>query len=306
MLSYLADLRRALLRSLGHDVLTTAKAAAYSAILSVFPALLVLTTLLALTPETSSMGGEIRSAFEQILPSDTMDLVQSYFQNQHTRSVKALWSSSIISLFAAMGVMLSLMEGFRRAYQLPRGQWRFIRQQSMAVVLIFICLVPMAFASMLVAFGHLIETWMIDNSERALRYYVLYLWRLVRWAIALLTSVSVLEVIYYFGTPRVHTWKRFLPGAAIATLFWFISTLAFGWYVVRFTDYSMIYGPLGAAVATLIWLYLTSLAVLFGAEFNAQIHRSATQQESDELTSVSLAAADSAQENCEPQFNSSE
>lgn len=273
MLRFFGHLRRAMLRSVGHDVLTTAKAAAYSAILCVFPALLVLTTLLALTPETTSMSGEIRSAFQQILPTDTMDLVQSYFQNQHTRSVKALWSASIISLFAATGVMLSLMEGFRRAYQLERGQWRFWRQQAVAVLLIFVCLLPMAFASMLVAFGHLIETWMIDNSEVALRYYVLYLWRVVRWAIALLTGVSVLAVIYYFGTPRVHRWNWFLPGAALASLFWFFTTLAFGWYVTRFTDYSMIYGSLGAAVATLIWLYITSLAVLFGAEFNAQIHR---------------------------------
>lgn len=263
--------RRALWKALAHNVLTMAKAAAYSAILSLFPALLVGTTLLALSPETATLRGEIRAAFVELLPPDTMTLVQSYFQAQHVLSSKVLWSASLVSIFAAMGVMLSLMEGFRRAYQLPRAIWSFWRERAIALMLIPFCLVPMVFATVLVAFGHQIEGWMIDNSDHELRHYVLIAWRISRWVIALLTTAMVLGVIYHFGTPQKQHWKRIVPGAVLATGTWFLTTLTFGWYVTRFANYTIVYGSLGAGIATLIWLYITSLSVLIGAEFNAQV-----------------------------------
>jgi uncharacterized BrkB/YihY/UPF0761 family membrane protein len=67
-------------------------------------------------------------------------------------------------------------------------------------------------------------------------------------------------------------WRETIPGAAIATASWFLATLLYGWYVTRFADYSIVYGSLGAAIATLVWLYMISLSVLIGAEFNAQLY----------------------------------
>ena len=69
-----------------------------------------------------------------------------------------------------------------------------------------------------------------------------------------------------------QSWKRTLPGAVAATAMWFLTTLVFGWYVTRFANYSQVYGSLGAGIALLFWLYIISLSVLCGAEFNAQFH----------------------------------
>jgi len=267
-----ASFRRALGRSLAHDVLTSAKAAAYSAILSWFPALLVVTTVLALTPQTDTFTGEIRSVFRQILPSDTMELAQTYFTTRHGRSVQVLWSASLAAVMAAMGVMSSLMEGFRRAYRLPRHLWGFWRSHAIALALIPICLVPMIFATAIIVFGHQIELWMIDNADHELRSYVFLLWRTLRWAIAVATGITVLTAIYHFGAPRTQSWKCCLPGATMATLTWFVATLAYGWYVTRFAVYMTVYGSLAAVIATLVWLYITSLSILIGAEFNAQVY----------------------------------
>src|ERR1017187_9188249 len=72
-------------------------------------------------------------------------------------------------------------------------------------------------------------------------------------------------------TPSVpRPWHTILPGAVMATAMWFLTTLAFGWYVTRFANYSEVYGSLGAGIALLFWLYIISLSVLCGAEFNAQ------------------------------------
>lgn len=263
--------REAMLSSLDHDVLGTGKAAAYSAILSVFPALLVLTALLAVAPGSNSFRGEIRSALDQVLPRDTMDLAQAYLQNQHKRSIQVVLSAAAISILAGMGVMLSLMDGFLRAYSMDRTAWKSRRRYLVAFFLLPSCAVPMGCATLMVIFGHQIELWMINNADSELRSYVLVLWRTVRWAIAIVTCVSVLTVIYHLGTPHQNRWKWVVPGASVATILWFLSTLLFGWYVTRFADYSVVYGSLGAGIATLVWLYITAIAVLFGGEFNARI-----------------------------------
>ena len=66
------------------------------------------------------------------------------------------------------------------------------------------------------------------------------------------------------------SWRASLPGAALATGLWLVSTLLFGYYVTRFANYSRVYGSLGAAIALMVWLYIIALSVLLGAEFNAQ------------------------------------
>src|ERR1700691_4278879 len=285
MLRAVAHLRRAVWAAFGHSVFSMAKAAAYSAMLSVFPALVVVTTLFAVVPSGDDLRGVIRSALEQVLPPDTMLLVQNYFINYHTRSIRIVWGCAFVSLFAAMGVLLSLMEGFRRAYRLPRGVWGFWQERIAAVFLVPGTMLPMAAATVFLAFGHSIENWMINNSGHELHFYVIWFWRLTRWAIALLASVMSIVLIYHFGLPRHKhpehggrmafirgRWRETLPGATIATVSWFLATLLYGWYVTRFADYAIVYGSLGAAIATLVWLYMVSLSVLIGAEFNAQLY----------------------------------
>ncbi|MGC2298764.1 MAG: YihY/virulence factor BrkB family protein [Acidobacteriaceae bacterium] len=285
MLRAVAHLRRAVWAAFGHSVFSMAKAAAYSAMLSVFPALVVVTTLFAVVPSGDDLRGVIRSALEQVLPPDTMLLVQNYFINYHTRSIRIVWGCAFVSLFAAMGVLLSLMEGFRRAYRLPRGVWGFWQERFAAVFLVPGTMLPMAAATVFLAFGHSIENWMINNSGHELHFYVIWFWRLIRWAIALLASVMSIVLIYHFGLPRHKhpehggrmafirgRWRETLPGATIATVSWFLATLLYGWYVTRFADYAIVYGSLGAGIATLVWLYMVSLSVLIGAEFNAQLY----------------------------------
>ncbi|MGA7521946.1 MAG: YihY/virulence factor BrkB family protein [Acidobacteriaceae bacterium] len=284
MLRLFHHLRRAIWAAFGHSVFSMAKAAAYSAILSIFPAMLVVTTMFAMMPSGGDLRGLLRGGFERILPPDTMQLVQMYFVINHARSLRIVWGSAFISIFAAMGVVLSLMEGFRRAYRLPRGIWGFWRERVVALLLVAGTMVPMAVATVILAFGHVIERWMIENSGLDLHNYVVVGWRLVRWVVALLASVLSLMVVYHFGVPREELsagsarwaerraqWRETLPGAAIATATWFLSTVLYGWYVIRFGHYSLVYGSLGAGIATLVWLYMVSLSVLMGAEINAQV-----------------------------------
>jgi len=258
-----------------HDVLNTAKAAAYSGILMLFPMLVVATTVLTMVPEGTNMIGELRGNFLNFLPGDSLSLLHSSQTMRHLKSARVLFSAAGLSLFAGIGVMNSLMEGFRRAYRLPQRQWGSIwEQQLRALLLVLIVVVPMALASMVLVFGRVIESWMIDLANHEVRYLVLFFWRLVRWAITLATGVAVLGALYHFGTRRTEHWLRVMPGAIAATLAWFPTTLAFGWYVTRVANYSRYYGSFSAGIATLVWLYITAFSALLGAELNGVLFRS--------------------------------
>ena len=272
MARILAQLRSSLALAMDHDLFGMAKAAAYSGMLFSFPAILVVTTLLAQVPEGTTLVGDVRSSLDQFLPAGSMYLLEDALESRHLYSAQVLLSATSLSLFAGLGLMLSLMEGFRRAYQLPRD-WGYWQRVLRALLLVPIVLVPLWLASLLLVFGQQIETWMINNAGHELRYIVLFGWRMVRWALALSTSVCVLAALYHFGTRRREHWKWVIPGAAVATLVWFPATLLFGWYVTRVADYSMFYGSFAAGIATLVWLYITSLSALLGAELNGVLFR---------------------------------
>jgi membrane protein len=272
MARYFSRIREALLQSLAHDIVNTAKAAAYSGMLMFFPAVLVMTTFLSLVETGPYPVGETRSVLEQFLPPDTLDLIQTSVLTHLHHSVPVIASAIGLSFFAGLGVMLSFMEGFRRAYQLPPEDWTFWGRRLRALLLVPIALVPLALASLVIVFGHQIEYWMIDNSGHELRHVVIFFWRMVRWSVTFLTILTVLTALYHFGTRRTEHWLWVLPGAIAGTLIWFPATLAYGWYVTRAANYTRLYGSFAAGIATLVWLYLTSFSVLLGAELNGVLY----------------------------------
>lgn len=278
MVQFAARFRKAVWLALEHDVLNTAKAAAYSGMLMLFPGMVAVTTLLALVPEGTTLVGEMRGTFLHFLPADTLSLLVSSMQAQPLQSAQLVFSALSLSVFAGLGLMLSLMEGFRRAYRLPRGDWGFWRRRLRALMLVPIVCVPLALATLVLVFGHQIERWMIDNAAHELRFAVIFFWRLVRWTIAVVASVSVLGALYHFGTKRTEHWLYVMRGAIAATAVWFPATLAFGWYVTRIANYSRFYGSFGAGIATLVWLYITSFSALLGAELNGVFFRARQEQ----------------------------
>lgn len=278
MRKFLRHFRKAVFLALEHDVLNTAKAAAYSGMLMFFPAFIVLTALIAKFPEGPTAVGEIRWVSGQILPADTVRLMLSSMQARNPHPNRLIISGITLSIFAGLGLMLTLMEGFRRAYRLPRNEWRFWERRGRALFLVFVVLVPLALATILLVFGRAIELWMVFNAGHDLRSLVLVLWRITRWSLALGTSLAVLGALYHFGTRRGEHWMRVMPGAGAAAAVWFPATLAFGWYVTRIADYTIFYGSFGAGIATLVWLYITSFSVLLGAELNGVLFRERNRQ----------------------------
>ena len=270
--------RQVLIQAFEHDVLNTAKAAAYSGMLMLFPTMVLITALLVLVPEGTTMLGQIRVTFMNFLPADTYMLLLSSMQTRRLQSAQLMFSALLLSVFAGLGMMLSMMEGFRRAYQLKRSDWGFWGRRFRALLLVPTVQLPLALATLVLVFGHQIENWMFDLATHELRYAVLFFWRIVRWAIAVVTSITVLGVLYHFGTRRKEHWFNVMPGAVVATALWFPATLAFGWYVTSVANYTRFYGPFAEGIATLVWLYISSLSALLGAELNGVLFRARLQR----------------------------
>ncbi len=266
---FLNLLRNAVWRAFQHDAFAIAKASAYSSILTFFPTLLVLGSVLAARRNTQAFSREISDALTKILPAGT-STAQAYLRGSSGRSVGVLFTTSLLSLWLASGVMISWMEGFRRSYALPKI-WGLVKERLVALSLVILAGIPLSCATILVAFGNRIETRILFHVAHEFSPYIYVMWMFVRWLIAILTSVSVIALIYHNAVPRTQPWHSVLPGATLATGMWFVVTMIFGWYLQHYADYSVIYGSLGAAIALLVWMYLISLVILIGAEFNAML-----------------------------------
>jgi len=269
MLRFLRLLRLAFWRAFQHDAFAIAKASAYSSILTFFPGLLVVGSVLATSHRTEAYLREISYALGRILPAGSATAV-AYLKGTTQRPVNLLITTSLLTLWTASGVMISWMEGFRNAYQLPKT-WGLLKERLIAFSLVVLAGIPMTFSTILVAFGSRIETRILFHIGHELGFFVLLMWTAIRWAIATLTSIAVIALIYHNAVPRTQPWHSVLPGATLATGMWFATTMLFGWYLNRYADYSIIYGSLGVGIALLVWMYMVSLVVLVGAEFNAML-----------------------------------
>jgi membrane protein len=265
-----------------HDCLNTAKATAYSAIFAIFPVLGFFAAMVSLLPYTGPVRSQITIFMNRVLPESVAPLFQHFFSTAHSSSQSAgvLVVAGLVSVGGAAGVLATLMEGFRRAYGLSEQCWGpgwrgMVRRQVQSYLLVPIALVPLTIASVLVVFGHFMLLGLMHFSPTGWDSGLYWTANAIRWIASLGATAAVLAFIYRFAVPVRPSWRDVVPGAAFATATWFVSTVTFGVYVTRFANYSRVYGSLGTGIVLLVWLFLTSLTVICGAELNAELARDA-------------------------------
>ncbi|HWF06133.1 MAG TPA: YihY/virulence factor BrkB family protein [Candidatus Angelobacter sp.] len=279
-------LRRAFWKAFQHDQFSTAKGAAYSSILTLFPAFLVVTSILEASHDTEGFLVQIAEAVGWVLPPGSRSVALSFFQTQQHHATRIIYSASIVTLLAATGVMISWMDGFRKAYGMA-NTWGFWRERAVALYLVLLALIPLGFATILVVFGNEVENWVQSETMHLFKPFIVLVWQGVRWTIAVLTAIALMALMYHHGLPKTQSWRRVLPGAVFAAILWFPATVLFGWYVRVYATYTVVYGSLSAAIALLVWLYIVSVIVLFGAEMNAQVYPKQTENDVTEKEGVS-------------------
>jgi membrane protein len=274
--NFLWLLRRSLLASFDDGCLGSAKAAAYSALLSFFPVLASTATILVQTKQQVVLR-TIENALREVVPPESADLVVQQFSVSGARPFTLLVVAGLISVWAASGVIKSLIEGFQAAYRVPRSRG-FFHQTAVSMALVVASAVPLLFASLLIVFGTTVEQTVLHwlGLESGSRLASVWEWgsRFARYAVSFSATALITAGLYYFGPYRRQQWRFVWPGAILATGLWLVATSGFAWYTRNIAHYNVMYGSIGAGIALLVWMYVMAVIALIGCEFNAAYERS--------------------------------
>lgn len=280
-------LRRAFIAAFEDGCFGIAKGAAYSFLLALFPVLTTLASLL-IHVKATAVVSLIATFVTQVAPPGTDELIVSRLREHGNKQVSLSVIAIIVSLWAASGAMMSLMEGFQAAYRMPSGR-PLLKQRGMALFLVLVAAIPAIGASVLVLFGYRLEAAFLHSTgiaERGsdIRLSLRIIGQIVRYVVAFGTTVLVNGLIYYFG-PNHRAESKFAPGASksrlvrvwpgafLATMMWLLVTAGFAWYVNNIANYNIVYGSLGTIIVLLVWMYLLAVIALIGCEFNAERER---------------------------------
>ena len=269
-------LKQTFIASYEDDCYGTAKGIAYSGLLSLFP---ILTSIAAILVRANAevVSRTLARLLFRFAPPGSEELILTQFAVKGQRPGWLVVVAALLSILAASGAMMSLMEGFQAAYRLPSGR-PLLKQRGMAVLLVFIVAVPAVGASILIVFGRRLESWVFTLLGFKWPGGHLTGWPAIvsvssRYAIAFACVVLATGLLYYFGPNQRVKLRSVWPGAILATGLWVLATSAFAWYVRHLANYNVMYGSIAAVIVMLVWMYLLAIIALFGCEFNAERER---------------------------------
>ena len=269
-----AVLARAARSALEHDVPMLASALAYSTFFAVPATLLVVLGIFSLTADPAMIDG-LMDRLVTIAPAEAVDLIESSLvrlEQQPSAGVVMTIVGFVIALWATTGAITTAMTAINRAHD-RKDERGFVRRRVVALVLV-LCFgsVALLVTGLLVLGPHL-EGWVgrALGAETA----VAWVWWSAQWPVLLAGLFGAFAMVFALATHGdSRSWRLFSPGAVVAVLAWLAVSVAFSLYASRFGSYNKAWGSLSGVIVMLTWLWLSALALLYGAEVDAQAERS--------------------------------
>lgn len=246
---------------------------AYNAMLALFPGILALLTAIGLFGVSKDTFQDLTAQVSQLAPEEALTLIQNFIGEigGYQRNRGLFSASFIISLWAASSVLSAAMLALDQIHQVPRQQRRpFWKAKLVSLGLTIGTIQLLTVASVLVFISDFIVQ-VVAHSSGAMQPGVFALWRLFIWPLALIIIALACAFIYRFGPSRWTAGTPILPGAILAAVFWAVLSGLFRFYVSHFGSYNRAYGAIGAVIVLLLWLYLSSLVMLIGAQLNVTV-----------------------------------
>jgi membrane protein len=267
-----ADLKAAFERFQADEMSDRAAGLTYYSLMSLFPALLFGVAVLGVFGQESLIADTADYLKTAGAPPETVDAVTSALdsaQSQRSTAITALVIGLALSLNAASGAFGAVGRALNRAWRVDEGRGFVGRKANdLLWTLVVIVLVLITFVLIFLGGGLASDVLgLLGLGETAAD-----IWRFARWPAALLSAMLIYAVVYY-AAPNVEV-RRFqwiTPGAVFGVLTWIVASALFFVYVSNFSSYSATYGAFAAIVILLVWLWLTNVVLLFGAELNAAI-----------------------------------
>ena len=245
---------------------------AYNAMLALFPSILALFTAIGLFARLQSTFEYIADQLGKVAPHEALFLIQGFVNTISSTQNQSLFSLSfIVALWTASGALSAAMTALDHIHQIPPEHRRpFWQAKLVAIALTIGTILLLITASFLVFISDLTMK-LVASQTGSFQTKLLSFWRLLIWPAALGIVALAVSFIYRYGPSHWRRGTPILPGAIVASLSWAILSGLFRLYVSNFGNYNVAYGAVGTFIVLMLWLNLTSLVMLFGAQLNVSV-----------------------------------
>ncbi|GIN84852.1 putative ribonuclease-like protein YfkH [Heyndrickxia sporothermodurans] len=250
--------------TLYNDITGLAAQLAYFFLLSLFPLLLFIVTLLPYLPINTE---DILNILRNFAPEQTLEMIESnLYDILNNRSTSLLSFGILATLWSASKGMNAIIKALNRAYEVKETR-SMIVARAMSVLLTIAMIFVFLLALLLPVFGQFIGFYLFAILGISEQFS--HVWTALRWVISPLILLIVFIGIYYFAPNIKIKCITVFPGAIIATVGWIVVSLAFSFYVSNFGHYSTTYGSLGGIIILMLWFYISGIILITGGEINA-------------------------------------
>jgi membrane protein len=261
-------LKRTIKETSKDDCLGLAAQLAYYFFLALFPTILFLLALASFFPLANFADDMVR-ALRPIAPMEILAFLEEQLRRLSNADSGGILTIGIMgAVWSSSAAVVAIIGSLNRAYDIEEGRpWWKVRLIAIGLTLALAVLILTSFSLILVGptvADRLAASFGIGGVFE-------WTWRILQWPVAFLLVSTAVGLVYYFAPDAEQDWTWITPGAVLGTLLWLVVSLVFKFYVANFSDYNATYGTVGGVVVLLLWFYISGLAILVGAEMNAEI-----------------------------------
>jgi membrane protein len=250
------------------NCLNLAAQLAYYFFLALFPALLFLVAIVSFIP-VAGLLETITSTLARVAPSEVISIVQDQILKiAHDKNGGLLTLGMLGTIWSTSSGVNAIISTFNEAYDIQEGRpWWKVKALALGLTIVLAVFIVVSFA--LVMVGPTLA------EKLAAKFYLgpafEWSWKILQWPVIFGVVSLAVAIIYYYAPDAEQDWIWITPGSVLATALWLLISVGFRFYVTHFTSYQATYGVIGGVIVLMLWFYVSSLAVLIGAELNAEI-----------------------------------